>query len=161
MRKRGEIILVQNQEKLRNYHTQKARKIQNSTSNPTMSGFRNSFEVEVEKLRQMMESTIVDVNLKLMKSPKDKSHKMANEKSDKSSPDSNKNKGRRRSSEMELAKDKSANYNLGVQSDIKDKPKMFIDEAYSSHAKDSPPQRPSPTFRNNNNQRIRRSGSDE
>jgi len=109
MKQRGEIILTQNQEKLKNYYAQKRRKTKPSSSRLAMSNKRNGVELEVENFRQMMRPEIEEINLKIMRSSKERAiAKFAKENSLRSSPESLKAKSRRRSSEENLAKEKQA-----------------------------------------------------
>jgi serine/threonine protein kinase len=166
MRKRGEIILIENQEKFRNYHNKKLRKTSESSHKSSMSNFKSVPDLEVENLRQLMQSTVHEINLKLMREAEEREMKKINEKAIEPNYESNKIKGRRRSTEEKLSKDKPKLLPFVGQNELGDESKMFMNESYIPE--DTPnlgTNRQFPLLRKNSSKedriRIRRSGSDD
>jgi len=163
MRKRGEIILAQNQEKFRDYHMQKLRKKTNGTRTSPTSKSRDALDFEIENLTQMMQPTMVEINTRLRREFEERNiYHGKKEKQSEQSHGKNLTKSRRRSSE-ELHKQKEEIAQYEGHSGSDDEPQMFLTEPCDEGSK--PTHRKSPPLRKNSSKedriRIRRSGSDD
>lgn len=167
MRKRGEIILIQNQEKFRNYQNKKLRKTKNLNSKHSLSGFRTGSEFEVENIKQTMQSIINEINQKLRRESEERAlHKIMAEKSDGPTLEKKKGKGRRRSSDLKLTKEKSSPSKfVGNNGPEDDQAKTFLYEPCVPEDNPSMKNRKFPMLRKDSSKedriRIRRSGSDD
>jgi len=163
MRKRGEIILAQNQEKFRNYHMNKLRKKTTGTPMSPKSKSRDALDFEIENLTQMMQPTMIEINTRLRREFEER-NLYPGMKENPCEPTHEKpmTKGRRRSSEKlkkEREKGEIPHYE-GSGSD--DEPQMFLNEACDCDG-NKPIYRKSPPLKNSKEDRIRirRSGSDD
>lgn len=107
MKRRGEIILVQNQEKFKNYQIEKNQKSRTPNPKLTPSMLDKDVEIEVENLIQMMLPEICDINMKLAREAKQRSvARVTKENRIRTSPEVSKAKLKRRSPEEKLMKEK-------------------------------------------------------
>lgn len=107
MRRRGEIILIQNQEKFKNYQIEKNQKSRTPNQKSTPSMLDKDGELEVQNLIQLMLPEIHDINLKLAREAKQRSvARVPKENRIRTSPEVSKAKAKRRSPEEKLMKAK-------------------------------------------------------